>query len=181
MQTTEYVLKPAALAEMAGSRNPIKRLEFRVDPRDFDTLHTRVDALIDAMADLHRFDRAAFRTKASKDTDLCFAQQVTWYVLRVRWCFPYTLIASYFEHQRNTISYGVNLVMDTIDADPAFDAWIEALPFWVNMDFDAGRLQAISAVFDSEVGTTMADAIKTQQKGRKGAKTGNAGLRKASE
>lgn len=178
MQTTEYVLKPATLAEMAGSRNPIKRLEFRVDPRNFDTLHTRVDALIDAMADLHRFDRAAFRTKASKDPDLCFAQQVTWYVLRVRWCFPYTLIASYFEAQRNTISYGVNLVMDTIDADPAFDAWIQALPFWVNMDFDEGRLQAISAVFSAEVGTTMGEAIKTQHRVSKGANKGIAGQRK---
>lgn len=169
---TDRILHAEAITSMRSVHHPPKRLTFRIDPTDHTALHTRVDELVDAMADIHRIERKTFRQKHNKDADKILAQQTSWWIMRVRWAFPHHVIASYFEHHRSTIQHGIQAVQDAADSDPTFAAWLDLLPFWMNVDIEGGRIQAISAVFTPEGSIGMGKGVKTPPRAREGAKKG---------
>jgi len=72
---TAPLLSTSGLRTMWGAyRNPYKRLEFRVRPWAGDEVPgTRIDILIDAMADLFHVERTRFRQTGTKDADLVYA------------------------------------------------------------------------------------------------------------
>lgn len=169
---TEHVYVSEAMAGRVRVHTQPKRLEFRVDPSDRATLSTRIDELIDAMADVHRVKRDVLRRRSVRDHDLLFAQQVTWFLLRNRWGLPYEVITAYFDHHRTTIRYGIENCEDAYETDAHFRRYIDLLPFYANVNIDEGRIIALEALFEPKVGKDTAEAVKTQQRARKAAKTG---------
>ena len=168
----DVILPAESILRTRAVQHVLKRLEFRIDPTRHDVLHTRIDELIDAMADIHRIERVTFRRKTSRDPDLLLAQQTAWWIMRTRWAFPHHVIAAYFEHHRSTVISGIQAVQDAADSDLAFATWLDLLPFWMNIDVEGGRIEAISAVFQREVGKDADEWVKTQQRARKGPKKG---------
>lgn len=152
-----------------------KRLEFRIDPSDRATLSTRIDELIDAMADVHRINRDVFRRKTTRDEDLLFAQQVTWYILRNRWGLPSALLSSYFEHERTTITHGYQNCVDAYETDQTFRRYIDLLPFYLNIDIACGRVVALQGLLTIEGHRQTDKTVKTPLRARKGAKNGIGG------
>ena len=178
---SEYVYTSEAMIGRVRVHTPPKRLEFRLDPSKAEDMRTRVDELIDAMADLHKIKRDTFRQRSVRDHDLIFAQQITWFVLRNRWFLPYELLSSYFEHHRTTIIHGVQNAQNAYETDPGFAQYLDLMPFYLNVDTEAGRIIAIQALFEPKVGKDTPEGVKTSPRARKGAKNGIAGQRKVIE
>ena len=155
--------------------HPPKRLEFRVDPLDRVSLSTRIDDLIDAIADIHRIKPDYFRVKTIRDADLVLAQQIAWYMLRCRWHLPHHVITSYFEHHRSTIIHGIQQVEELADIDDHFRRYLDMLPLWCNLDLEGGRLQAITTIFDPEGTYEPHEDTKTPPRARERAKKGIVG------
>lgn len=180
-EITDYVYTSTGLLGRVAIRHDKKRLEFRIDPSDRQTLSTRIDELIDALADVHRVDRAQVRKKALRDADLLFAQQTIWFVLNTRWGLPHSLIASYFDHHRTTIMHGCNNCRDAYDTDPGFARYIELLPFYANLDIEGGRIIALQALFSPKGSIGTPEGVKTQPRARKGPKNGIVGEHNSNE
>lgn len=171
----EYVYTSDGMAGRVRVRIHPKRLEFRIAPSNRQTLNTRIDELIDAIADVHRVNRDAIRSRSIRDHDLLFAQQITWFLLRTRWGLPYEVLGGYFEHHRTTIRHGIENCEHAYEMDSNFRTYIDLLPFYANVDIEGGRKIALRAVFEAETGKETAETVKTPPRARKGAKRGIVG------
>lgn len=171
--SSDMVLKPNGVRGVSEHiRHPAKRFEFRVRPWEGESVGTRIDVLIDAMADLFHVERVTFRRRTSRDPDLLFAQQVTWYILRERWFLPWELLTAYFDHHRSTFWHGTQNVKDLLDTDPHFRSFVEMLPYWLNIDvYDNGET-ALHAVLIPEGMLGVPKEIKTQPRAGKRPKKG---------
>lgn len=160
---------------LQGIKHPAKRYEFRVRPWEGEAVGTRIDLLIDAMADLFHVERATFRRRTVRDPDLLFAQQVTWYILRERWFLPWELLTAYFDHHRSTFWHGTQNVKDLLDTDPQFRSFVEMLPYWLNIDVYENGETALQAVLLPEGRLGVPEQIKTPPRAGKRAKKGIVG------
>lgn len=174
-EITDYVFDPDSLGRLCSVRHDRKRLEFRIDPSERETLTTRIDELIDAIADIHRLRRDVFRRKTLRDADLLFAQQLTWFLLHTRWGLPHSVIASYFEHHRTTIMHGCQNCRDAYQSDLGFARFVDLLPFYANIDIDGGRPVALQALYTPRGSKDAPEQVKTPPRAREGAKTGIVG------
>ncbi len=172
---TEYVYSSQAMAGRVRVHTHPKRLEFRIAPSDRLTLSTRIDELIDAMADVHRIDRATMRERSVRDHDLLFAQQITWFLLRNRWGLPYQLLSGYFDHHRTTIRHGIENCENAYQTDGHFRRYVDLLPFYANINIDEGRIIALEALFEPKAGKDTPEPVKTQPRARETAKRGIVG------
>lgn len=168
----DHVYSSEAMAGYVRIWHPAKRLSFRVDHNDRARLTTRIDHLIDAIADVHRIDRVAIRNRSVRDHDLIFAQQVTWFLLRNHWGLPYELITGYFDHHRTTILHGVRQCVQAYEIDPGFRDYIAMLPAIANVDIDGGRAIALQALQSGEVGKDTSEGVKMQPRALEGPNTG---------
>lgn len=148
-------------------------LEFRVRPWEDESPASRIDQLVDAMADLFHVKRDEFRRKKRRYAHVCYAQQLTWWILRKRWHMPYELIAAYFECDRSTIYHGVRNVDDLMESEPDFAMFVDMIPYFANITIDTDGNKALQASLYPEGMLPIPAEIKTPQKGRKGAKKGS--------
>lgn len=174
-RASQYVYTSEAMKGLIGIDHQPKRLEFRVDRNDRAKLSTRIDELIDAMADVHRVKREVFRNLSVRDHDLLFAQQVTWFILRNRWHLPYEVITAYFAHHRTTIRHGVENCESAYGTDANFRSFVDLLPFWANVDIEGGRAVALEAIFVPKVRKDTSEDVKTPPRARKGPNSGIVG------
>jgi hypothetical protein len=172
---TVPILSSKGLRAMwAVSRNPYKRFEFRIRPWAGDQAPgTRIDILIDAMADLFHVERTLFRQTGTRDADMVYAQQLSWWILRDRWKLPYELLAGYFDHDRSSISYGVSRVQDLMETDPDFATFVELIPFYANVEIVGQTETALEGLLHPQGMLPMPVEIKTQPRARETAKKGN--------
>jgi len=172
---SEYVYTAEEMAGRVRVHTTPKRLEFRVSPTDRKTLSTRIDELIDALADVHRINRTAMRMRTVRDHDLLFAQQIVWFLLRNRWALPYEVITAYFEHHRTTIRSGIENCENAYAMDSNFRRYIDLLPAYADVDVEGGRIIALRATFEPKVGKDTPEEVKTPPRARKAAKKGIVG------
>lgn len=174
---TAPLLSTSGLRTMWGAyRNPYKRLEFRVRPWAGDEVPgTRIDILIDAMADLFHVERTRFRQTGTKDADLVYAQQLTWWILRDRWKLPFELIAGYFDQDRSTISYGAGRVRELMETDPDFVTFVELIPYYANVEIVGPSETALQALLHPRGMLPLPEEIKTPPRAGKRSKKGSEG------